>query len=209
MRRAGFVPLKAACRNYYEYELADIEDQEPRLWQAGRALARWEDVLFESTFFRSKIDKACIVWNALKGHIDSIDTCCKAIEKGSKFGIWLRLSVPEGIALDVSSGKSLLDGVIAAFQGCNNNKGSSWVAREIFGKSEGMRERPSLDIIGKYFTESEYRKMEVLFPGNIRKGNKWDPCDDICVFGSVVLDNADSSDHMFSGGLFEIKERKP
>jgi hypothetical protein len=200
--------LKAACRDYYEYELADIGDQEPRLWQAGRTLARWEDVLFESTFFRSAIDKACVMWSALKAHIDNIDTCCKMIEKGSKFGIWLRLSVPEGMVLDVSSGKSLMDGVIAAFQECNNNKGSSWVANEISGKSEGMRERPSREIIEKYLTSDKYHKMGVLFPGNIRKGNKWDPCDEICVFGSVVLDNIDSRDCMFSGNLFEIRERK-
>ncbi|MCD6598980.1 MAG: hypothetical protein J7L19_00175 [Dehalococcoidia bacterium] len=205
-------PLKSEPRNYYSYEWVSVDDQEPRLWDRRKTLASWANIPFESSFFdESSTRKACIIWHALRSHADSIninENSQLPIKQGSKFGVCLKLHIPTGKKLNIDKVKSLIDGTVAAFQGCNNDNGIDYVVGRIDSISNGLKTNLPSDNIRKYLTCRKYRKLEILWPGKIMNGNGWAPDDDFCVFGSVVLDNTPSSDCMSSGCLFEIKERK-
>ncbi|MBD3183316.1 hypothetical protein GF312_13550 [Candidatus Poribacteria bacterium] len=210
-------PLISESLNYYRYEMVSVDDQEPRLWDKGDTLASWVKIPFESSFFtESSTRKACIIWSALRSHANSInvnDNYKLPIERGVKFGIRLKLHLPISNTLNIDKAKSLIDGTVVAFQGCNNGNGIDYVVERIYNISEVLKGNLTPGDIKKYLTFEKYRKLEVLWSGKIMEGKatrpRWAPDDDFCVFGSVVLDNTPSSDYMFSGCLFEIKERRP
>jgi hypothetical protein len=128
----------------------------------------------------------------------------RASHRSSRFGVFLTLKVPSGGAgtPGVELVKSLIDGVVAAFQ-AHGDRATVEAVATCFG--DAMREEPLR--IAELLLDQRRAALGVV-DHLVRKrgtGVQWNPGDHMCMVGQLLRDQAEGRDWRLSGELWLLE----
>lgn len=190
-------PFGGSASHYLQYKMTSGGPGNFSYWKHGKVLASFEEVRCEPFSRLSPAD----IWYSMKtgGGLNPL-----VFRHSSYFGLQIALSkpnphIPVNLAGEV---KPIFDGVISALHQHDGNDGDE-VSRRISSRL-GKEPRELLELLNEPSTNVLGTRRLVW-----RRATyvQWNPADERCVAGELVLDEDSTSEHTISGRLFEVEER--
>jgi hypothetical protein len=183
-------------RCYYQYRLIDL-DTDLSHWRPVRQLAEFADAdlgLFPSS---KRLEQ---VWLAIHGATARAEGQPAAT---APFSVFLTLDCPAGrpTLANPNLVKALIDGTVAAFQAHGNRRSARGLATRVSPTTS-----QPIDLMAHYLLDDRRAVLgvanELLYPrGN---GVQWNPSDQLCVAGQVVIRPTSRAIWTLSGQIHSV-----
>ena len=194
-------PLPGTLRGYschYAYRLVGGNEQFSH-WQPVRELASWPSVNLGPLSTEKKLEP---VWLALRS-ANAVDPSWPSRQPGNYFGLCLELLIPTGRASrNATLLKSVLDGVVCAFQHEPNRETAAVVAPRV----ADILRRLDIDLTpGDAVELLSSDDRAVLGPrAGLRSRTQWRPNDEDCVAVECRFGITTGLDYRLSGRVFIV-----
>jgi hypothetical protein len=186
-------PLSWQPSHYHRYDSAPLETGF-HYWHRGRILARWNIPIESSAVLKN----VASVWHLMKSRSDQVEA--RLGRDPALFGLTVTIRAPQRSYLSPPALlKSLFDGILSALHS-HNGQEVDVVSERLARKLNLPQGEVAGDLMSAEMQVLGARRLVWPFGGFIQ----WNPADDRCIAGELLLQHSDDPHGALAGELFEV-----